>query len=101
MLDPLLTLAMQSATMLEDALLALVLPADLFAGLAIMTKGLFPAWAAAKRAFRETRVNLAIYIFDAFTVGAILIPLYALMANFADAFALRLISPSYWDSVPT
>jgi sterol desaturase/sphingolipid hydroxylase (fatty acid hydroxylase superfamily) len=91
----------QSATILKDALWALVLPADLFIGLAIITKGLFPAWAAAKRAFQETRVNLAIYILEAFTVGAILTPLYVLMANFADAFALRLLGPHFWDSVPS
>jgi sterol desaturase/sphingolipid hydroxylase (fatty acid hydroxylase superfamily) len=96
-----LSLAIQSATILKDAFLVLLLPADLFIGLAVLTKGLSPAWAAAKRAIRETRVNLAIYILDIFTVGAILVPLYVLMANFADAAALRLISPHFWDSVPS
>jgi sterol desaturase/sphingolipid hydroxylase (fatty acid hydroxylase superfamily) len=101
MFDPVLSLAIQSATMLEDALLALVLPADLFAGLAIITKGLVPAWAAAKRAFRETRVNLAIYILNAFTIGALVIPLYTLMANFADVAALRLVGPDFWNNIPS
>src|SRR5436190_2808883 len=99
--DPVLSLVTQSATMLQDALLALVLPADVFAGLAILTKGFFPAWAAAKRAFRETRVNFGIYILDAFTVGLILAPLYVLMANFADAAALRVFAPRFWDHVPS
>jgi sterol desaturase/sphingolipid hydroxylase (fatty acid hydroxylase superfamily) len=101
MSESIVSLAIQSANILKDALLALLLPADVFAGLAIVTKGLFPAWAAAKRAFCETRVNLAIHILDAFTVGAIVIPLYVLMANFADAAALRLIGPNLWDSVPS
>jgi sterol desaturase/sphingolipid hydroxylase (fatty acid hydroxylase superfamily) len=94
-----LSLGIQSAAILKDALLALVLPADLFVGLAIVTKGLFPAWAAARRAFHETRVNLAIYILDLCTIGAILVPLYVVMANFADAFALRLIGPHFWNSI--
>jgi sterol desaturase/sphingolipid hydroxylase (fatty acid hydroxylase superfamily) len=96
-----LSLAIQSATILKDAFLVLFLPADLFVGLAVLTKGLVPAWAAAKRAIHETRVNLSIYILDAFTVGPIVIALYALMANFADAVALRLISPHFWDSLPS
>jgi sterol desaturase/sphingolipid hydroxylase (fatty acid hydroxylase superfamily) len=94
------SLALQSATIVKDALLVLVLPADLFIGLAVFTKGLVPAWAAAKRAIQETRVNLAIYILDSFTVGPFLIVLYALMTNFADAAGLRLISPHSWNSAP-
>jgi sterol desaturase/sphingolipid hydroxylase (fatty acid hydroxylase superfamily) len=101
MWDVIGSFTIQSATILKDALWAFVLPADLFAGLAIITKGLVPAWAAAKRAFHETRVNLALHILDAFTIGALLIPLYALMANFADAFALRLIGPHFWDRIPS
>src|SRR5262249_7017877 len=48
----------------------------------------------------ETRVNLGIYVLDAFLVGPILIVSYALITNFADAAALRLVSPDFWNSLP-
>src|SRR5262249_40616722 len=91
---------LQCVTVLENALLILILPADLFAGLAIITKGLYPALAAAKQALHETRLNLTICILNSFTVGPIVIALYVLMTNFADSFSLRLISPHFWDSLP-
>jgi sterol desaturase/sphingolipid hydroxylase (fatty acid hydroxylase superfamily) len=95
------TFLLQCAVILKDAFLALALPADLFAGLAIVTKGLYPAVAAAKRAIRETRINLAIYILDSFIMGPILIALYALTANTADTLSLRLISPHFWNNSPS
>jgi sterol desaturase/sphingolipid hydroxylase (fatty acid hydroxylase superfamily) len=91
----------QCALILEDALLALILPADIFAGLAIIVKGLYPALDAAKRAIHETRINLSIYILDSFIIGPILIVLYALITNFADAFSLRLINPELWNNLPS
>jgi sterol desaturase/sphingolipid hydroxylase (fatty acid hydroxylase superfamily) len=94
------TLLLQCAAILKDALLVLILPADIFFGLAIITKGLRPTLAAAQRAIRETRINLSIYILDALAVGPILLILYALMTNFADAYSLRLINPQFWNSVP-
>ena len=86
-------LLLQCTAILKDALLVLILPADIFFGLAIITKGLKPTLAAAQRAIRETRINLSIYILDALVVGPILLVLYALMTNFADAYSLRLINP--------
>jgi sterol desaturase/sphingolipid hydroxylase (fatty acid hydroxylase superfamily) len=68
--------------------------------LAIITKGLKPTLAAAQRAIRETRINLSIYILDALAVGPILLILYALMTNFADAYSLRLINPQFWNGLP-
>ena len=79
----------------------LVLPADIFAGLAIITKGLGPALAAARQAIKETRVNLSIYILDSFIVGPILIVLYALATNLADTVSLRLINPHFWNTLPS
>jgi sterol desaturase/sphingolipid hydroxylase (fatty acid hydroxylase superfamily) len=96
-----MSLAIQCAEILKNALLGLVLPADIFAGLAILTKGLIPAWAAAKRAIRETRVNLTLHILNSLTVGPLVLVLYALMANFADAASLRVISPHWWATVPS
>jgi sterol desaturase/sphingolipid hydroxylase (fatty acid hydroxylase superfamily) len=92
---------LQCAAIFKDALLALILPADIFAGLAIITKGLRPALAAAKRAISETRVNLSIYILDSLTVGPVLIVLYALITNLADTYSLRLINPQLWSSLPS
>ena len=93
-------LLLQCTAILKDALLVLILPADIFFGLAIITKGLKPTLAAAQRAIRETRINLSIYILDALVVGPILLVLYALMTNFADAYSLRLINPQFWNSLP-
>jgi sterol desaturase/sphingolipid hydroxylase (fatty acid hydroxylase superfamily) len=91
-------LLLQCAVIFKDALLALILPADIFAGLAIITKGLHPALAAAKRAIYETRVNLSIYILDSLTIGPVLIVLYALITNLADTYSLR---PQFWNSLPS
>ena len=92
---------LQCAMVLKDALLVLILPADIFAGLAIITKGLNPALAAAKQAIHETRLNLTIYILNSFIIGPIVIVLYVLTTNLADSFSLRLISPHFWDSLPS
>ena len=91
----------QCTVILKDALLALVLPADLFAGLAIIAKGLGPALAAAKRAIHETRVNISIYFLDSLIVSPILIVLFALATNFADKASLRLIDPHFWNNLPS
>ena len=95
-----LSLAIQSAAVLEDALLVLVLPATVFAGLAIITKGLWPAWAATKRAIHQTRFNLLISLLNSLMVAPILATLYSLMTNFADEFELRLIAPQVWNVAP-
>src|SRR5262249_15539926 len=85
----------------RDALLVLILPADLFAGLAIIAKGLYPALAAARLAINETRVNLSIYILDSLIVGPIVVVIYALASDFADKLSLRLIDPHLWNSLPS
>ena len=100
-MDSITAFLLQCATVIENALLVLILPADLFAGLAIITKGLYPALAAAKQALHETRLNLTIYILDSFIVGPIVVVLYVLTTNFADSFSLRLINPHFWDSLPS
>jgi sterol desaturase/sphingolipid hydroxylase (fatty acid hydroxylase superfamily) len=92
---------LQCAVIFKDALLALILPASIFAILAIITKGLYPAAAAARRATHEIRVNLSIYILDSLTVGPLLIVLYALITNLADTYSLRLINPQFWDGLPS
>jgi sterol desaturase/sphingolipid hydroxylase (fatty acid hydroxylase superfamily) len=69
--------------------------------LAVITKGLNPALAAAKQAIREARVNLTIYILDSVIVGPLLLILYALTTNLADSFSLRLINPQFWNSLPS
>src|SRR5438067_50914 len=92
---------LQCAVIFKDALLALILPASIFAILAIITKGLYPALDATKRAVHEIRVNLSIYILDSLIVGPFLIVLYVLITNLADAFSLRLINPQFWNSVPS
>jgi sterol desaturase/sphingolipid hydroxylase (fatty acid hydroxylase superfamily) len=94
------SVAVQCATILKDALLVLWLPALLFIAFAIIAKGLVPAWTAAKRAIRETRFNLAIYILDSLTVGPFFILQYALMSDVADAAGLRLIGPDFWSVLP-
>ena len=91
----------QCLVILRDALVVLILPADIFVGLAIIAKGFYPALTAAKQAIRETRVNLTIYILNTLILGPILVVLYALTTNFADRFSLRLISPHFWDSLPS
>jgi sterol desaturase/sphingolipid hydroxylase (fatty acid hydroxylase superfamily) len=101
MWHPLTAFLFQCLGILKDALLVLVLPADIFVGLAVITKGLNPALAAAKQAIRETRVNLTIYVLDSLIVGPVLIILYALTTNLADAFSIRLINSHFWDSLPT
>jgi sterol desaturase/sphingolipid hydroxylase (fatty acid hydroxylase superfamily) len=101
MLHLFVSLGIQCATILKDAILVLILPADILIGLAILTKGLNGALVAAKRAAGETRFNLTLYILDSLFVGPIVIMLYALMANFADAFGLRLISPHIWNTIPS
>ena len=85
----------------KDALLVLIVPAYIFAGLAIVAKGLYPALAAAKQAVHETRVNLAIYILDSLIVGPTLIALYVLATNFADTVSLRLIDQHFWNTLPS
>lgn len=96
------SVAVESATILRDALLLLLVPAELFIGFAIIAKGgLVSAWDAAKRAIDETRVNLTIYILNSLTIGPFLIVLYALMSDFADAAGLRLIGSGFWNSLPS
>ena len=77
------------------------MPADIFAGLAIISKGLKPALDAAKQAIHETRINFTLYILNSLIVGPILIILYALTTNLADTFSLRLINPHFWNSLPS
>jgi len=96
-----ITFLFQCGVILKDALLALALPADLFAGLAIIAKGLNPAVAAAIRAIRETRTNLAIYVLDCFIMGPILVVLYAVTTTLADTHSLRLINAQFWNDSPS
>jgi sterol desaturase/sphingolipid hydroxylase (fatty acid hydroxylase superfamily) len=92
---------LQCAVIFKDSLLALILPADIFAGFAIIAKGLRPALAAAKQAISETRVNLSIYLLDSVTVGSFVIVLYALITNLADTYSLRMINPQFWNALPS
>jgi sterol desaturase/sphingolipid hydroxylase (fatty acid hydroxylase superfamily) len=94
-------LLFQCATILKHALLVLVLPAAIFAGLAIVTKGLYPALGAVKRAIHETRNNLTLYILDSLIMGPILAIVYGLTTNLADAFSLRMINPHSWNNLPS
>lgn len=94
------SVAIQCVTMIKDAILVLLPAAEIFIVLAVLTKGLIPAWAAAKRAVHETRINLTIYILDAVTVGPLLVAAFVLMAKLVDAIGLRLIEPATWNSLP-
>ena len=101
MWDSIASVTIQSATNLKDALLILLLPASCFAAIAIFTKGVRPAWAAAKRAIDETGINLNIYILDTLAVQPMLVLLYTLMAGFADTTGFRLVGSGFWDSLPS
>src|SRR6187401_2034198 len=90
---------LQCAVIVTDALLILFLPANVFAGLAIFSKGLTPALTAARRAIHETRVNLSIHILDSLIVAPFLVVLLAFAVNVADKFSLRLIDPGFWNNL--
>jgi sterol desaturase/sphingolipid hydroxylase (fatty acid hydroxylase superfamily) len=96
-----LSLVIDSVAALKDALWVLALAAAVFGGLAVITKGLWPAWAAAKRAIHETHFNLLIFFLNSLVVAPIFVILYTWMTNFADEFDWRLIAPHVWNVIPS
>ena len=95
-----LSLAIQGSVILRDALSVLVLPASIFAVLAVIIKGPWSAWAAAKRAMQETRFNLVMHLLNSLIVAPFLGVLYVLMTNFADEFDWRLLPSHVWNAAP-
>lgn len=95
-----LPLASQSAAILRDALSVLVFPASIFAVLAVIIKGPWSAWAAAKRSMHETRINLVMHLLNSIIVAPFLGIVYVLMTDFADKFDWRLVAPHVWNAAP-
>jgi sterol desaturase/sphingolipid hydroxylase (fatty acid hydroxylase superfamily) len=89
-----------AAINLRNAFALLLVPAEIFIFFALITKG-WRAWAAAKRAFAETRINLGIYAFDVLMVAPALGILLTLMGRFFDVTGLRLLNPHWWALLPS
>ena len=87
----------QTAVGLKQPIGILLFLANIFAGLAIITKGLYPALAAAKRAIHEIYFILKLYILDFFVIGPILGIVFVLPTN----SSLHLINPDFWNNLPT
>jgi len=81
----------QTAVGLKQPIGILLFLANIFAGLAIIAKGLYPALAAAKRAIHETYFIIKLYILDFFVIGPILGIAFVLPTN----SSLHLINPDF------
>jgi sterol desaturase/sphingolipid hydroxylase (fatty acid hydroxylase superfamily) len=97
--DAFLSILSDAANILRAAATALLIPALVFAALALAVKRR-AALPDARRAAGETRTNLAIYFLDALLIGPPLALLFALMQRGFDAAGLRLVPPQLWAGLP-
>jgi sterol desaturase/sphingolipid hydroxylase (fatty acid hydroxylase superfamily) len=95
------SVAIEAAITLRNALALLLVPAEIFIFLAYVTKGRQAMWSAAKQALAETKINLGIYVLDALIVAPQLAVILVLMGRFFNETGLRLISPQWWDPLPS
>jgi sterol desaturase/sphingolipid hydroxylase (fatty acid hydroxylase superfamily) len=77
----------------------LALSAVFFGLLALLVKGK-DAIEAAKRAKRETSVNLKLFVFDSLLFGPVVVTVVQIIRSSISGSPLELISPRSWDSVP-
>lgn len=78
----------------------LVFSGFIFCSMALLLKG-DEAIAAARRASRQVRVNLALYFLDALFIGPVIGILVQLIRMGVDRYDLRLVSTSNWASTGT
>jgi sterol desaturase/sphingolipid hydroxylase (fatty acid hydroxylase superfamily) len=94
MIDSFVSFAQFASIQLADAVLALIVPTVFFVSLALIIKR-SEAWAAAKRAAHEVRLNLAFYFLDAVFV----LPVLGLVSVAIGAFMVQnglVIVPAGW-----
>jgi sterol desaturase/sphingolipid hydroxylase (fatty acid hydroxylase superfamily) len=91
---------LSSANSLWTAIQILLLSALFFGSLAVLLKG-DEAYAAARRAAAEIRVNLSLFVLDALLVAPLLAVLVQLIRGTVGSRALLAVSPERWSSIGT
>jgi sterol desaturase/sphingolipid hydroxylase (fatty acid hydroxylase superfamily) len=100
MLDSLVAFAQYTWTALADAVIALIVPTVFFVALALVMKRR-EAWAAAKRAAHEARINLGYYFLDALFVVPVLGIVTVAIAVFMQNAALIVVPANWWLAIGT
>jgi sterol desaturase/sphingolipid hydroxylase (fatty acid hydroxylase superfamily) len=91
---------LQVGRILLDAAVVIAITAVFFVALALAVKGR-RAFADARRAADETRINVMIHILDVLLVGPWLAALIAGMAYTVDLTGLRILRPEQWGLLPS
>lgn len=100
MVDSLGAFAQYAWTSLADAVLALLIPTVVFVALALVVKRR-EAWAAAKRAAHEVRLNLGFYFLDALFVVPVLGVVTVAIGVFMQNAGLIIVPAALWLTIGT